>query len=40
MRINMYTALDKAKPDTENMRLKFGGSQAYDSSSEKAAVVV
>jgi hypothetical protein len=40
MRMNMFAASEKAKLDTEYMGLKLGGSQTYDSSSQKAAVVV
>jgi hypothetical protein len=40
MRMNMFAVYDKAKQDTENVkRLILGGDQAYDHSSDKAAVV-
>jgi hypothetical protein len=34
MRMNMFAAQDKAKPDIETMTLKLGGGQAYDCSSD------
>jgi hypothetical protein len=35
MTIKMFAILDKAKPDVENLkRLKLGGGQAYDRSSD------
>jgi hypothetical protein len=34
MTIYMFPMLEKAKHDTENMRLKLGGGQAYDCSSD------
>jgi hypothetical protein len=30
----MFVTVDKAKPDTGNMRLKLGGGHAYDRSSD------
>jgi hypothetical protein len=30
MRMNMFAAKDKAKPDTKYKSLKLGGSHAYD----------
>jgi hypothetical protein len=34
MRMNMFAVEEKAKLDIENMRLKLGGGQAYDRSSD------
>jgi hypothetical protein len=34
MRMNMFTAQDKVKPRRKYKRLKPGGSQAYDPSSD------
>jgi hypothetical protein len=37
--MKMSAILDKAKHDIENMRLKLGGGQAYDRSSDQTTVV-
>jgi hypothetical protein len=34
MRMEMLAILGKAKPDIENIRIKLGGGQAYDRSSD------
>jgi hypothetical protein len=34
MRMKMFVLKDKAEPDIENMRLKLGGGEAYDCSSD------
>jgi hypothetical protein len=34
MKIQMFAKWDKVRPDTENIRLKLGGGQAYDRSSD------
>ena len=42
MKMQLFATLDKASPETGNtmyMRLKLGGGQAYDPSSDKTAVV-
>jgi hypothetical protein len=39
MIMKMFATLDKAKPDTKNMRLKFGGGQPIDRSSEQSAII-
>jgi hypothetical protein len=33
-RMNMFAVQDKVKPDIENIRLKLGGGQAYERSSD------
>jgi hypothetical protein len=39
MRITMFATQDKTEPDRTYKRLKLGGGQAYDRSSDYAAVV-
>jgi hypothetical protein len=39
MRMNIFAVQEKAKPDRKYKRLKLGGDQAYDRSSDEAAVV-
>jgi hypothetical protein len=41
MKMQMFATLDKANPDTRNIRglIKLDGGQAYDRSSDWAAVV-
>jgi hypothetical protein len=39
MKMQMFTILDKAKPDMENMRLELGSGQTYNCSSGYAAIV-
>jgi hypothetical protein len=34
MRMNMFAAYDKAKPERKYKRLKLGGGQIYDRSSD------
>jgi hypothetical protein len=39
MKMQMFATLDKVKPDRKYKRLKLGGGQAYDRSSDWTAIV-